>query len=35
MQTRTSLTAAALFAAGALLGWLASGRLATPVQAQD
>jgi hypothetical protein len=35
MRTRTALTAAALLAAGALLGWLAAGRLAVDVQAQD
>jgi hypothetical protein len=36
MRTRTTLAAAMLLAAGALLGWLAaSGRLASEVQAQD
>ncbi len=36
MRTRTILAAAAVLAAGALLGWLAaSGRLAPDVQAQD
>src|SRR5262249_60560857 len=36
MQTRTPLKAAALAAAGALLGWRATSvRLATPAQAED
>jgi arylsulfatase len=36
MQTRTTLTAAALVATGAVLGWLAgSGRLQPPLQAQS
>ena len=36
MQSRTSLNAAALLVAGALLGWrAASVRLATPVHAED
>ncbi len=36
MRTRTTLTAAAILAAGALLGWLAaSGRLSLPAHAQE
>jgi hypothetical protein len=36
MRTRTTLAAATLFAAGALLGWItASGQPTTSVRAQD
>jgi hypothetical protein len=35
MRPRTTLAAAALLAAGALLGWLAAGRLAMNVLARE